>query len=159
MVTNHVQGRIVLVSSVLGFMGLVGYSEYSPMKFAIRGLAECLRSELQAKGISVHTYFPATIYSPGLEQENKTKPDITKAIEGADEGLTPEQCAVALLNGIERNQFFITDGLVGNLLRVSSHGCAPGNGLFLDGLVSVIARPALLAWRYFIADRMIHQHP
>lgn len=31
------KGKIVLVSSTLGLMGLVGYGEYSPMKFAIRG--------------------------------------------------------------------------------------------------------------------------
>ena len=29
--------KIVLVSSTLGLMGLVGYTQYSPMKFAIRG--------------------------------------------------------------------------------------------------------------------------
>lgn len=32
-----VEGKIVLVSSLLGFMGLVGYSQYAPMKHAIRG--------------------------------------------------------------------------------------------------------------------------
>lgn len=30
-------GKIVLVSSLLGLMGLVGYSQYAPMKYAIRG--------------------------------------------------------------------------------------------------------------------------
>lgn len=32
-----VHGKIVFVSSLLGFMGLVGYSQYAPMKHAIRG--------------------------------------------------------------------------------------------------------------------------
>lgn len=32
-----VDGKIVLVSSLLGFMGLIGYSQYAPMKYAIRG--------------------------------------------------------------------------------------------------------------------------
>ena len=63
------------------------------------GLAESLRSELILYGISVHAYFPATILSPGFEEENKTKPKITLEIEGADEGLTPAQCAKGLIKG------------------------------------------------------------
>ena len=63
------------------------------------GLAETLRSELLLYGISVHAYFPATILSPGFEEENKTKPKITLEIEGADEGLTPAQCAKGLIKG------------------------------------------------------------
>lgn len=34
---RQVAGRIVLVSSVVGMMGLVGYAQYAPMKYAIRG--------------------------------------------------------------------------------------------------------------------------
>lgn len=34
---HGVHGKIVFVSSVLGFMGMVGYAQYSPMKYAIRG--------------------------------------------------------------------------------------------------------------------------
>ncbi|WFD36393.1 hypothetical protein MCUN1_003272 [Malassezia cuniculi] len=159
MVANNSPGRIVFVSSVLGFMGLIGYSEYSPMKYAIRGLAECLRSELQPHNIAVHAYFPATIYSPGYEEENKTKPEITKAIEGADAGLSPDLCAAALLAGIQRGHFFIVDGPIGSLLRVSSLASAPGNGFLSDYLLALLARPALAAWRRFGADRMIRSHP
>lgn len=63
------------------------------------GLAESLRSELILYGIDVHAYFPATILSPGFDEENKTKPKVTLEIEGADEGLTPAQCAKGLLKG------------------------------------------------------------
>lgn len=94
------KGKIVLVSSTLGLMGLVGYSQYSPMKFAIRGLAETLRSEMLLYGITVHCYFPGTILSPGYEQENRTKPELTKKLEGGpEEGLTPKQCAEGLIKG------------------------------------------------------------
>lgn len=38
MVKSGIQdGKIVLVSSTLGYMGLIGYSQYTPMKHAIRG--------------------------------------------------------------------------------------------------------------------------
>jgi 3-dehydrosphinganine reductase len=71
---------------------------YLPLR--ITGLAECLRSEFQLYGLSIHAYFPGTILSPGYIEENKTKPDITKKIEGGEsDGLTPEQCARGLLKG------------------------------------------------------------
>lgn len=118
-----VDGKIVLVSSTLGLIGLIGYSQYGPMKHAIRGmcllmptidameylgspnliplagLAESLRSELILYGISVHAYFPGTIFSPGLEEENKTKPKITVEIEGTEDGSTPAECAKGLIKG------------------------------------------------------------
>lgn len=111
MVREGVQGKIVFVSSTLGFMGLVGYLQYQPNKFAIRGLAEGLRSEMQLYGISVHCYFPGTIYTPGYELENTTKPAITSEIEGAAGGLTPEQCADKLVKG----------GFAVHLFSVSMH--------------------------------------
>ena len=40
------------------------------------------------------------MYSPGYEEENKTKPKITLKIEESDDGLKPEQAAEALLRGI-----------------------------------------------------------
>ncbi|WFD26515.1 hypothetical protein MNAN1_001498 [Malassezia nana] len=147
---HRVRGKIVFVSSVLGFMGMVGYSQYAPMKYAIRGrlvrrshmsgLAECLRMELQLHGIDVHAYFPATILSPGFEEENKTKPSLTKEIEGTDEGQTPEQCAAHLLRGIERHQFSVTDGVIGYFMRIASGGCAPGHGWLGDTLLLLPAR-------------------
>ena len=32
------KGKIILVSSTLGFMSFVGYSSYSPAKHALRGM-------------------------------------------------------------------------------------------------------------------------
>jgi 3-dehydrosphinganine reductase len=70
------------------------------MLLYLAGLAECLRSEFQLYDISIHAYFPGTILSPGYQEENKTKPEITKKLEGPEsDGLTPEQCARGLLKG------------------------------------------------------------
>jgi 3-dehydrosphinganine reductase len=52
--------------------------------------------------IGVHCFFPGTILSPGFEEEQKIKPQITKDIEGIDSGLTPEECAAYLLKGTIR---------------------------------------------------------
>lgn len=100
MLAEKVHGRLVLVSSTLGLTGMVGYASYAPTKFAVRGLAECLRQELLPHGISVHIYYVATINSPGYEAENATKPKVTKAIEGAEgSDSRPIARAHTLLNG------------------------------------------------------------
>ncbi|KAJ1033861.1 hypothetical protein NDA16_000069 [Ustilago loliicola] len=156
--TGIKDGKIVMVSSILGLFGLVGYSQYAPMKYAIRGLAESLRSELILYGISVHAYFPATILSPGLEEENKTKPKITLDIEGTDEGLTPAQCAKGLLKGVERNHFFITTDLNSELFRVAALGSAPTNRGVGDRVLTLVSWIAIPIWRTFAADGAIKKH-
>lgn len=63
------------------------------------GLADTLQSETMLYGIETQIYFPPTMYSPGFENENKTKPDIVKKIEESDDGQTPEQAALSLYKG------------------------------------------------------------
>ena len=50
-------------------------------------------------GVDVHIFFPPTMFSPGFEEENKTKPQIVKKIESTDDGLSTEQAALALFKG------------------------------------------------------------
>lgn len=51
-------------------------------------------------GIDIHIYFPPTMYTPGYEEENKIKPKITLKIEETDAGITPDQAAMALIQGV-----------------------------------------------------------
>lgn len=154
--------KIVLVGSTLSFIGLVGYAQYSPMKWAVRGLAECLRSEfLLYKGLSIHAYFPGTILTPGYEEENKTKPKLTVEIEGGDEGgLTPSQCAKGMLDGIQRGQLYTTTDFDTELMRAStaSVGIVPGNNWLLDRIKGVIGFVGLSVWRSFSADPTVRKH-
>lgn len=123
------------------------------------GLGESLRSELLPHGIDVHVYYPTTVLSPGLEQENKTKPVVTKKIEGTAAALTPEQCATYVMRGLQRGHFFITDGVIGRFLRLAASGSAPGNGLLPWEIAEgVVARIGLLAWRRFDADRTVREY-
>ncbi|KAJ2778714.1 3-dehydrosphinganine reductase [Coemansia javaensis] len=150
-------GRVVMVSSVLGMLGLVGYAAYCPSKYAVRGLAEALRNELQMHGISVHCYFPGTIFTPGYDAENLTKPQITKDIEGADDGLTPEKCAEGLFRGLQRGEFAIATDPIGLLLRCSARGVAPNNNVVLDALIAPVGWAVFGVWRLFI-DRTVRNH-
>lgn len=54
------RGRLVLLGSVSGYLGLPGASPYSMSKFAVRALAEALGHELAPAGVSV------TLASPGF---------------------------------------------------------------------------------------------
>ncbi|KAI8916977.1 hypothetical protein DFJ77DRAFT_509519 [Powellomyces hirtus] len=139
--------RLVFVSSICGIMGLTGYAGYAAAKFAVRGLAESLRMELLMYGIRVHIFFPGTIYSPGFEEENKTKPAITKLLEESDEGVTPDKAAEILVRGIEREEYAIACDLTGNLIRSLSKGATPANRTILDGLYACVGWFALSIWR------------
>ncbi|PVZ98766.1 hypothetical protein BB558_005239 [Smittium angustum] len=154
MVGSNIKGNVVLVGSTLSMLGLIGYSQYTPTKFAIRGLAESLRNELKAYGINVSVYFPGTILSPGFETENLTKPQITKDIEGADSGLSPEQCAKALIKGLSRGEVAITSDIVSLLFRVSSRGMMPTNNFVLDSILAFVAWIAFIPWRWY-ADSLV----
>lgn len=109
-------------------------------------------------GISVHAYFPATILSPGFEEENKTKPKITLEIEGADEGLTPAACAKGLVKGVEKGHFFITTDFNSELFRVAALGAAPTNRGVVDRMLTLVSWIAIPIWRRFAADRAIKNH-
>ncbi|KAJ2849233.1 3-dehydrosphinganine reductase [Coemansia erecta] len=149
--------HIVLVSSTLGFFGLIGYTGYCASKFAIRGFAEALRVELQVYQIHVHCYFPGTIFTPGYEMENLTKPQITKDIEGADEGMTPEQCSRGLFRGLGRGEFAIATDPITLLFRCGTRGVMPNNNFVLDSVVAVIAWVAFVPWRVFV-DYTVKKH-
>jgi 3-dehydrosphinganine reductase len=145
-------GGIVMCASVLGLFGLVGYSQYAPTKFALRGLAEVLRQELPS--VSVHIFFPGTILSPGFEDEQKRKPEITKHIEGED-GQSCEAIADAMLSGVKRGQFMITSDIIGELARCTGI-IAPGNGLS-DGLLSMLGWLIFPLWRMY-ADSQVSSY-
>lgn len=66
----------------------------------LSGLAETLQSEFVLYGIDIHICFPGTIFTPGYEEENRTKPKITLKIEETDGGMSPEGVAAGLLKGV-----------------------------------------------------------
>lgn len=57
------QGRVVLLSSVMGKLGQAGGSAYAMSKFAVTGLAESLENELGRQGVSVTCIHPGFVHS------------------------------------------------------------------------------------------------
>jgi 3-dehydrosphinganine reductase len=103
-------GRLVLVSSGAGIIGLPGYTAYSPSKFAVRGLAEALRVELAPTGITVTVSFPPDTDTPQLEREAPLRPPANRAIAGAAGVLSPEVVASRFIEAAEKGRFLSTPG-------------------------------------------------
>ncbi len=104
-------GRIVNITSMLGFMGTFGYSAYCASKYALSGFTESLRQDVMPFGVRVHLCYPPTTTTPGLERENKDKPPEAWAIEGKSRAFPPEQVAAAILKGVRAGKFQILVGM------------------------------------------------
>jgi 3-dehydrosphinganine reductase len=108
---RRARGTVVLISSGAGLYGFFGYTPYAPSKFALRGLAESLRAELQGTGVHVAIVYPPDTDTPQLAEENRTKPPETKAITAGGGVWSADDVARVTLRGIARRRFAITPGL------------------------------------------------
>lgn len=91
------EGIIVLTASQLALMGMYGMTAYAACKFALRGLAESLQMEVKNYNISVTLALPPDTDTPGLENENKTKPEVTKILCATAGLAKPEDVAEKLM--------------------------------------------------------------
>jgi 3-dehydrosphinganine reductase len=103
-------GAVVLVSSGAGLHGFFGYTAYGPSKFALRGLAESLRAELNGTGVHVMIVYPPDTDTPQLAAENRIKPAETKAITAGGGLWTAEAIARATMAGLATRRFALTPG-------------------------------------------------
>lgn len=112
------QSRLALVSSVAGYTGIFGYTAYAPAKFALTGLAECLRMEGRPHGIRVTVVFPPDTETPLLEYERAHAPAETRAITGGASLLSAEAVARRLVAGMERGDFEVYCNAESRLIRL-----------------------------------------
>ena len=104
------RGDISFVSSLVGLIGVFGYTAYSASKFAVRGFAESLRCEVKPKGVRVSVCYPSDTDTPQHEYEQEYLPDETRAIAGNAKVTSAEEVATRLLKGIETGTFHILPG-------------------------------------------------
>lgn len=130
------QRHIIFTSSVMAFYPLAGYNTYTPAKAAIRSLADGLRQECILYNIDVHCCFPGTIYSPGFEIEQQTKPELTKILEGSDEGQTPDKVAEVCVARLEKGQSLVVTSLLGEAMRAASWGGSPRGSWWWDTIMA-----------------------
>ena len=108
-------GYIVNFSSMAGFLAPFGYAAYVPSKYAVRGFSDSLRLELKPLGIRVSIVFPPDTDTPGMANENKTKPYETREAFSS-KLFSAEDVAKSVLRGMKRGQYVILPGFEANVL-------------------------------------------
>ena len=109
------EGHIVNISSVFGMIGFPGQGAYNISKFGVRGLTECLWSELAGTGVQATTVHPGGIrtqigatarYGQHASQQVK---DISRLFDSTL--ITPpEDCARDILAGVAAGKRKIMTG-------------------------------------------------
>ncbi|OCF41089.1 3-ketodihydrosphingosine reductase TSC10 [Kwoniella heveanensis CBS 569] len=147
MVKQRRTGKIVFVSSFLGYASFAGYSTYSPGKYALRGLADALRNEMILHNIDIHIFMPCGILGPGHDAECAEKPALTAKIEEGDTPIQPEECARYLESGLRKGHYQITDNLVCDFVRLRSNAGVPTNNVLLDTFYLLVSTIGVPIWR------------
>ena len=104
-------GHIIATSSLTGKFGLPYRSAYSASKHAVQGYYESVWMELHDKGIRTTVVFPGAVKTnlsieaigPGGKAHGKM--DDLQA-----RGISPEKCALDILNGVRKNRREIFTG-------------------------------------------------
>lgn len=110
--------RLGIVSSVAGYTGIYGYTAYAPPKFALAGLAECLRMEGRPHGIRVTVVYPPDTDTPLLDYERAHAPAETRAITASASLLSAEAVARRFVQGMERGTFEVYCNAESRLIRL-----------------------------------------
>jgi NAD(P)-dependent dehydrogenase (short-subunit alcohol dehydrogenase family) len=112
-------GRIAIVASMAGLVGMYGYTAYSTSKFALVGLAECLRSELKPHGIPVTLICPPEVTTPMVAEEDRTISPESKAVKMMAGRLTAQYTARAIVRAIQKRRFLVVPGKMARLVYLT----------------------------------------
>jgi NAD(P)-dependent dehydrogenase (short-subunit alcohol dehydrogenase family) len=102
--------QFAFVASMAGTVGIYGYSAYGASKFAVLGLAQCLRAEYAPKGIAISAICPPEIDTPKVVEECRTMHPATRLLKDFAGRLTLDEALPQIIRGIERRRFMIIPG-------------------------------------------------
>jgi len=103
-------GRIMLVSSGAGLIGIYGYAAYSASKFALHGFAEALRSEAKPHGVRISVCFPPDTETPQFARELEHRPLEAAVIMGRVAPWPSDAVAGRIVRAIDRGDFEVFFG-------------------------------------------------
>ncbi|KAI9204084.1 uncharacterized protein BJ171DRAFT_507594 [Polychytrium aggregatum] len=141
--------RFVFVGSMLSILSFAGYSSYSASKYALKGLVDGLRNEFIPFGTNVQLFIPNNIDTPGYAEEMKTKPELTKTIEGVAGLLSPEHCAEVMLALILHDRPLIASDLLGEILRIYAQSMCVRPSPVTEGLALPLLNVIQIFWNFF----------
>lgn len=101
------KGKLSFVCSVAGYLGLIGYTAYSPTKFAMSGLADALRMEGKQEGVAVSIMYPADVNTPLLEYELRHALPETKALNRNITVKEADEVAAIYIKALQRGDYEI----------------------------------------------------
>jgi len=144
--SQNTNSRIAIISSVAGQIGLWGMSAYCASKFALRGFADALGMELEGSNTSVTLVYPPDMNTPGFAEENKTKPEVVKAICELANEVEPESIVPGLVDAVENGATDYSVGVDGWFATRVTAGLGPTNSfinlivdVFFGGVLRLIA--------------------
>ncbi|PKY07644.1 NAD(P)-binding protein [Aspergillus campestris IBT 28561] len=156
--TPHTTRHIVLTSTATALASLPGYAAYTPVKAAIRALADTLRQELLLYGrdtFRVHCAFPANFLGESFLRAHPTKPRLTKLLEGTD--VPPQrlsdnvpasrEVARAIVRALEAGKTYITVDRRTELMLNHMRGPSPRFWTLYDLLMGWLAIGMCWVWR------------
>lgn len=103
-------GRIMLVSSGAGLIGIYGYTAYCASKFALHGFADALRSEAKPHGVRVSVCFPPDTETPQFSRELEHRPLEATVIMGRVAPWSSATVALRIARAIDKGQFEVFFG-------------------------------------------------
>lgn len=133
-------GHIVNVSSMLGLVGIFGYSAYCPSKFALVGFSECLRSELKQHNIRVSVFCPPEVDTPMTDYMVTSSPAETRALVKTTGLMSVQRAARILLKGIEKGRFLIIPGYLARWTYLNKRLFPFLTVAVMDVIVSIASR-------------------
>lgn len=113
-------GHIVFISSLAGLVGNYAYSAYCASKYAVIGMAECLRIELKPKKIDVSVICPGEVNTPMVYRERETMDPVTAKLKEFPGTLSVESVVKKMMPGIKRRKFMIVPGFMPKLTALLS---------------------------------------
>ncbi|WP_338051081.1 SDR family oxidoreductase [Pararhizobium gei] len=134
-------GRIMLVSSGAGLIGIYGYTAYCASKFALHGFAEALRSEAKPSGVKIGICFPPDTETPQFTRELETRPREAAVVMGSVAPWPAAKLAERIVDAIDKGRFETFFDLTLWLLGRFGSVAKPMLNLWFDRAIARINRP------------------
>lgn len=117
---NNICSHLVFFSSEVSFFPFIGYISYTPLKTSLKALVNILRQEFP--DVRITNVYPGNFASEGYVEENLTKPEITKQIEGSSKPISVEECRAIIIKNINSGYDDIVTDFIGWVLMACDMG-------------------------------------
>lgn len=102
-------GHIINTGSLASLVPTPWVTSYTAAKCGVWGLSLALRTEAAAHGVRVSCVCPAAVKTPMVDRARYLNIDGVEAFKAVPSNqISPEECAAAILKGVDRNDGLIT---------------------------------------------------